>query len=208
LSCGNSFVEIERAPWAGYPDLPEEYSSFAQQLPYVFWIPDWSYSFAWDSIGLYNGYNDEALGVLPLAGLFAEYTTFYFEDQDPAPYEYLGASLMAGAPPSSSSPYVKTRENMLEIVTRDNDGAVKSVFYDMHADISGWPVDNPFPGTGVWADQPEDWGFRIDVTSRPFVEETIDITPYIKVEVLEWYSYNGTWDTETGELLVADPWNP
>jgi hypothetical protein len=79
----------------------------------------------------------------------------------------------------------------LEIVTKDNTGADVVFPYPLYGTSNG--ADFPFT-------EPEFAG-----PPYGFIFESGD---FIKYEVLEWLSYDGTWDTDTGELLIADPWNP
>lgn len=76
----------------------------------------------------------------------------------------------------------------LIIVTKDNAGADVTFTYPLYGTHNG----GDFPFTKPEFAGPP-YGFQ-------FGEGDV-----IKYEVLEWLSYNGTWDTETGELL-ADPW--
>jgi hypothetical protein len=89
------------------------------------------------------------------------------------------------------SPGADEFPDALEIVTKDNAGADVSFFYPLYGTHNG--ADFPFM-------EPEFAG-----PPYGFIFESGD---FIKYEVLEWLSYGGVWDTTTGELLAADPWNP
>ncbi len=194
LICSSTFTEIENEPL--FDDYGGENKWITTTTDYV--LHD-SYSYSDVTWGLNQH-------ILPIPLFSGEATTFYFEDLDPAPNETIYATIGYGEPPEESSEilYVRTKTDLLEIVTSDNDGNPKSFFYDGWSYLAGgsWPVEHPLGPDGdgnPWTGTPADWGFLID---------SEDVEAFIKVEVLEWYSHNGTWDTETGELLVADPWNP
>ncbi len=85
-----------------------------------------------------------------------------------------------------------TFTDALEIVTKDNAGTDVSFYYDLMSSTNGFEF--PFTEWGEFLGDP--YGFQFGEGD------------FIRYEVTEWLSYNGTWDTETGELLVADPWNP
>ena len=109
----------------------------------------------------------------------------YFMLDSSGPYPFTGTLLpysFAGADEFTDA---------LEIVTKDNAGVDVSFLYPLYGIHNGG--DFPF-------EEPEFAG-----PPYGFIFESGD---FIRYEVLEWYSHNGTWDTETGELLVADPWNP
>lgn len=88
----------------------------------------------------------------------------------------------------SEDPSAEEWPDALEVVTADKDGLPVSRTYPLFATSNG----GDFPFT-----EPEyigaPYGFQFEYGD------------FIKYEVLEWLSYNGTYDTETGALL-ADPW--
>jgi hypothetical protein len=194
--CNHGFVEISDGP--------------ADDDTYLLGS-NWFYTSDENSMhGTANGQMLENQGVLPIT-FYGSFTSGMFEET-PTPEETLFLAWMGVGDPPSDEYYtnVRTREAMLEIVTRDNAGNPKSVFYDVWAaqQPTAYPYD-PWPGypddPSPWAGEPADWGFRINDDLYLGIH---DITPYIKIEVIEWYPHDGTWDTETGELLVPDPWNP